>query len=215
MEWSGRLSREVFSGGALSELGSDLSLFEIRTHASEIASRFTGSRDVEPQPEEAATGIDIGATTRDFIARRLRSDFKGVPLEHLVADLFRAMGYHTRTTRAAGDGGIDVVAHHDELGIEPPILKIQVKARDAHVGADVVKAFSAMVHERDVGIFMTTGGFTQAATEFAGSRSNLRLMDGTTLIDLIQKFYDHLDARYRQMIPLRKVLIPDLTTQEI
>ena len=97
---------------------------------------------------------DIGETTRDFISRRIKTDLKGYALEPFVAALFRAMGYAAQATRRSRDDGVDVIAHRDELGIEPPILKIQVKAHEASIGADAVKAFYAMVEERDVGIFI-------------------------------------------------------------
>jgi restriction system protein len=54
----------------------------------------------------------------------MKADLKGHPLEPFVADLFRAMGYRAHATRSVRDDGVDVIAHRDELGIEPPILKI-------------------------------------------------------------------------------------------
>jgi restriction system protein len=218
VRWQGRLSRDLFSPGARFELSAVLSFFEIKTHAREILGRFAqpNTSDIVLPSSEAGQALctesahDLAEATRIFIARRLQSEFKGVPLEHLVADLFRAMGYRAHTTRASRDDGIDVVAHRDELGIEPPIVKIQVKARDANLGADMVKAFAAMVQDRDIGIVITTGGFTQAATDFAQSKCNLKLMDGVGLVELIQKFYDQLDVKYRRQIPLRQVLVPDL-----
>lgn len=86
------------------------------------------------------------------------------------------MGYKAHATRAVRDDGIDVIAHRDELGIEPPILKNTGEGAQTNMGADAVKAFYAMVHERDVGIFIATSAFTAAAREFARSKANLKLM---------------------------------------
>ena len=66
-----------------------------------------------------------------------------------------------------------------------------------------------MVHERDVGIFITTGNYTSSAREFARTKGNLKLVTGVELIELIQKYYDKLALKYRQQIPLRRVLVPD------
>jgi restriction system protein len=96
-----------------------------------------------------------------------------------------------------------VIAHRDELGIEPP-------AHEANIGADVVNAFYAMIHERDVGIFITTGGFTAAAQGFASARGNLKLLDGLEFVGLIEKYYDGLDLKFRKQIPLRRMLVPDI-----
>jgi restriction system protein len=215
VNWLGRLSRDAFSQGALYEVGSVLTLFEVKSFADEFLRKFSsayvngGLLAIEEDGDDTIVR-DIAETTRDFVSRRLRTDFKGYPLEPFVADLFSAMGYRSHATRGVRDDGIDVIAHRDELGIEPPILKIQVKAQENNIAADVVKAFYAMVEDRDVGIFITTGGYTQAASEFARTKGNLKLVDGVTFIDLIQRHYDRLDPKHRQQIPLRRVLVPDL-----
>ncbi len=218
VRWLASLSRDVFSQGALYELGSVLTLFELRNFAAEFTRRFeppsgdgaVKSLALNDDETEARVARDIAETTRDFIAKRIKTDLKGFPLEPFVADLFRAMGYNAHATRAVRDDGIDVIAHRDELGIEPPILKIQVKAHEGNVGPDLVKAFYAMVHDRDVGIFITTGGYTVAAQNFAGAKGNLKLVDGVEFVGLIEKYYDGLDLKFRKQIPLRRMLVPDV-----
>ncbi len=219
VRWLNSLSRDAFSQGALYELGSTLALFEVRNFAAEFIRRFeppAGSRFYKfaalgEDDTQARVARDIAETTKDFISKKIKTDLKGFPLEPFVADLFRAMGYNAHATRAMHDDGIDVTAHRDELGIEPPILKIQVKAHEANVGADLVKAFYAMIHERDVGIFITTGGYTAAAKNFAGAKGNLKLVDGIEFVSLIEKYYDGLDLKFRKQIPLRRMLVPDIS----
>jgi restriction system protein len=214
VRWLSKLSRDQFSQGALYELGSTLTLFEVKNFASEFIRKFEGlspQAPLNPEDEsENAAVIDVSETTRDFIARRIKTDLKGYPFEPFIADLFRAMGYHTRTTQSVRDDGIDVIAHRDELGIEPPIIKIQVKVQEANVSADTVKAFYAMVQERDVGIFITTGGYTGPALDFARTKGNLKLMNGVDLVELIENHYDRLESKHRTLIPLRRVLVPDV-----
>ena len=226
VRWLNSLSRDAFSQGALYELGATMTLFEVKTFATEFIRRFEppkgplggspggapGEKLSAPSDDDTQARVarDIAETTRDFISKKLKTDLKGFALEPFVADLFRAMGYNAHATRARLDDGVDVTAHRDELGIEPPILKIQVKAHEANVGADVVKAFYAMIHDRDVGIFITTGGFTAAAQGFASARGNLKLVDGLEFVGLIEKYYDGLDLKFRQQIPLRRMLVPDI-----
>lgn len=218
VRWLASLSRDVFSQGALDELGSVLTLFELRNFAAEFTRRFeppggdsaVKSLALNDDETEVRVTRDIAETTRDFIAKRIKTDLKGFPLEPFVADLFRAMGYNAHATRAVRDDGVDVIAHRDELGIEPPILKIQVKAHEGNVGPDLVKAFYAMVHDRDVGIFITTGGYTVAAQNFAGAKGNLKLVDDVEFISLIEKYYDGLDLKFRKQIPLHRMLVPDV-----
>jgi restriction system protein len=219
VRWLNVLSRDAFSQGALYELGSTLTLFEVSSFKAEFIRRFeppAGSMSdknaaVGEDETQARVARDIAETTKDFISKKLKTDFKGFPLEPFVADLFRAMGYNAHATRAMRDDGVDVTAHRDELGIEPPILKIQVKAHEANIGADLVKAFYAMIHDRDVGIFITTGGFTAAAKNFAASKGNLKLVEGVEFVSLIEKYYDGLDLKFRKQIPLRRMLVPDVS----
>ncbi len=217
VRWIAKKSRDVFSQGALYELGSTLTLFEVKSFAGEFRQKFE-SADARTETtsvtfdDESEGGIfrDITESTRDFIAKKIKTDLKGFPFEPFMADLFRAMGYQAHATRSVRDDGVDIIAHRDELGIEPPILKIQVKVVDANISADCVKAFYAMVQERDVGIFVTTGGYSSSATNFARTKGNLKLMGGAELVELIQKYYDNLDLKYRKQIPLRRVLVPDV-----
>ena len=44
------------------------------------------------------------------------------------------MGYRTRIAPEGPDGGIDNLTHKDELGFEPPIIKVQVKASEGNIG---------------------------------------------------------------------------------
>ena len=220
VRWLAQMSRDAFSQGALYELGSVLTLFEVKSFADEFMLRFetpTATGDAGGSGADETEEIvvkDIVETTRDFIFKRLKTDLKGFPLEAFVADLFRGMGYRAHATRAVRDEGIDVIAHRDELGVEPPILKIQVKAQESNISADQVKAFCAMVNDRDVGVYITIGGYTAPARDFARTKGNLRLIDGVEFIDLIQKHYDRLDHRHRRLIPLRQLLVPDVALDE-
>ncbi len=131
--WLGKRSRDEFSQGALYELGALMALFEVKSFVAEIWRGFEGAgpemedgSGVSEEEATAAVGRDIGDATRDFISRKIKTELKGFPFEPFIADLFRAMGYRARVTRKVKDDGVDVIAHRDELGIEPPILKIPV-----------------------------------------------------------------------------------------
>jgi len=67
-----------------------------------------------------------------------------------------------------------------------------------------------MVHDRDVGIFITAGGYTVAAQNFAGAKGNLKLVDGVEFVSDVEKYYDGLDLKFRKQIPLRRMLVPDV-----
>ena len=48
------------------------------------------------------------------------------------------LGYRTRVSPEGADGGIHIIAHKDKLGLEPPIIKVQVKSNDSDITPDKV-----------------------------------------------------------------------------
>lgn len=128
--------------------------------------------------------------------------------QHLVAGLLKAMGYHVAWVSPPGrDGGVDILAHNDPLGTRPPRIKVQVKRVSDRVDLDVVKSFVAVLDEDDVGLFVSTGGFTKAADEFARSHARRRvtLVHLERLVDLWIEFYGRLDDSARRRMPLTPI----------
>jgi len=153
---------------------------------------------------------DIEETTRDFVLKRLAQEVKGHPFAAFVAQLLGTMGYRTRISPEGPDGGIDIVAHKDELGFEPPIIKVQVKSGEGSVGDPAVSALYGKIGPTEFGLFVTLGSFTTPAINFAKSKSNLRLIDGEELVALIFQHYEHFDSRYKGLLPLRRVYVPEV-----
>lgn len=218
VKWLKHLPRTRFSQGALYETGSAMSFFQIKTYADEFLDALGGA-PVQPAPvgKDETVGIvadEIEQTTKDFVLKRLAQDLKGHPLAHFVAQLLNTMGYRTRVSEEGPDGGIDIVAHKDQLGLEPPIVKVQVKSTEGSVGDPVVSALYGKVAQGEFGLLVTLGTFTSQAQAFARSKSNLRLIDGEELVDLVLEHYDEFDARYKGLIPLKRIYVPELIEQE-
>lgn len=214
VKWLTSAPRTHFTQGALYEIGSALSFFQIKNYADEFRALAEG-KGVPPAPSVAddpsigAVRQDVEETTRDFIVKALAQETKGHPFATFVAELLRTMGYRTRVSPEGTDGGIDIVAHRDELGFEPPIVKVQVKSTEGKVGDPEVSALYGKVGSGEYGLVVTLGYFTPAATQFARSRSNLRLIDGDALVELTLTHYEELDAKYKAMIPLKRVYVPE------
>jgi len=64
-------------------------------------------------------------TTGDYIIRKLYTELDGDEFEHFVAHLLKCMGYLSCVSPKSGDGGVDVIAHSDLLGFQPPIIKVR------------------------------------------------------------------------------------------
>jgi restriction system protein len=124
--------------------------------------------------------------------------------QKLVADLLKAMGYYPFWIAPPGkDGGIDIVAHPDPLGTRPPRIKVQVKRQQQCICREGLSAFLAHVSEEDAGLFVSIGGFTRDAEEFARSqeRRKITLSELERLVDLGIAFYPKLDDLAREQLP--------------
>lgn len=215
VRWIKEVPRTAFSQGALYEIGSALSLFQVRNYADE----FRAVLDVTapaPVVEDDSTGYsaeDLVQTTRDFVLKRLSQDLKGHPLATFVGHLLTTLGYHVRVSIPGPDGGVDIVAHKDELGFEPPLVKVQVKSSPGTVGLSEVSALQGNVGQGAFGLLVTLGGYSPQARTFAQSKQNMRLIDGQELVDLILAHYDELGPTYKAVIPLRQVRVPISPTE--
>lgn len=212
VKWLCAMPRTHFTQGALYEIGSAMSLFQVKNYADEFIAAIEG-KPVAPTTTEdetiAVVAADIEQTTHDFILKRLAQELKGHPLAQFVAQLLGTMGYRTRVSPEGPDGGVDIIAHKDELGFEPPIIKVQVKSSEGNVGSPDVQALYGTVESREHGLLVTLGSFTPPARNFARNKSNLRLVDGDELVDLILQHYEELDSRYKGLIPLKRVYVPE------
>lgn len=129
-------------------------------------------------------------------------------LQDLVAALLEAMGYHVSWVAPPGkDRGIDILAWNDPLGTNPPRIKVQVKRRKDNIPVDELRSFLALINEDDVGIFVTTGGFTKDAEELSRSqeRRKITLLDSQKLVDLWIEYNDNLQKDKRNLLPLKPI----------
>lgn len=188
VKWLRAVPRTHFTQGALYEIGSAMSFFQVKNYADEVRAALEGKTTpatVAHDESIAAVSEDIVETTRDFIIKRLAQEVKGHPFADFVAHLLNTMGYRTRVSPEGADGGVDIVAHKDELGFEPPIIKVQVKSTEGSTGDPVVSALYGKVERGEHALVVTLGTFTPPAKTFAKSKSNLRLIDGDELVSLI------------------------------
>jgi restriction system protein len=128
--------------------------------------------------------------------------------QELVASLLRAMGYHVAWVAPPGkDRGIDILAWSDPLGTRPPRIKIQVKRHEENIRVQDLRSFLAVLGEDDVGISVTTGGFTKDAEEEARTqeRRKVTLIDLERLFDLWVEYYPKLDEPARRRFPIQPI----------
>jgi restriction system protein len=92
---------------------------------------------------------------------------------------------------------------------EPPIIKVQVKSSDGAIGDPTVSALYGKVAHQEFALLVSLGSYTTHAKTFARSKANLRLIDGDELVALILQNYEKFDSRYKAVLPLKHVYVPD------
>lgn len=217
VEWLRHVPRLKFTQGALYEIGSALSMFQVKTYAEEFRAAADGASipvsEAVDDATVAAVAEDIEETTGDFILKRLSRDLKGLALESFVVHLLECMGYHARLT-PPNEPSVDVIAHKDHLGIEPPIIKVQVKSGDNTVTDKDVSALYGKLSTGEYGLFITLSGYSPASRAFEQSKGNLRLIDGDEFVGLILAHYEGFDAKHKGILPLRRVYVPQAIESE-
>jgi len=106
--------------------------------------------------------------------------------EHLVRQLFVAMGAEAWTTLPSKDGGVDAVATSKNLFFGGVCL-IQAKRWTGLVGLESVHALTGFMadHNATTGVLVTTSWFGRASEQFA-KRNRITLINGAELKQLIK-----------------------------
>lgn len=214
--------RTNFSQSARYEVGAAVTVFRVKNHVDEFL-RFiedgpaaVPASPLEQPPEQAAEAAAeepsaerIETDTRDFVIGTLLGELEGSEFERFVAHLLEVMGYRTRVTQASGDGGVDIIAHRDPLGLEPPIIKVQCKRTTGNTGGpDVQKLMGTLsASGSELGLFVTLGSYSADARHIGRSRQDLRLINGNELVNLIFQHYEKFNPEYKRMLPMRSVYV--------
>ena len=172
--------------------------------------------DQSPDPE--GTGDEAEGETTTALEEAEEAAWSGIQehlsemnpydFQKLVSGLIQGMGYHVDHEAPPGpDGGIDVVAHTDPLGIHGPRIKVQVKRRADRLSVHEVRSFMAVLGDGDVGVFISTGGFTKDAETEARKQEKRRVMllDLKRFFDLWVTHYNDIPDAPQRLLPLRPV----------
>ena len=126
--------------------------------------------------------------------------------QNLVAALLRAMGYHTDFIAERGrDGGIDIVAYQDPLGVQTPRIKVQVKHYPTNpIAPEPIRSLKGLLNPgEEVGLFVTSGTFSSESRRFSRESSvHIKLIDGEELMRLWRLYYNKLNDEDKNILPL-------------
>ncbi|HPQ35567.1 MAG TPA: restriction endonuclease [Tenuifilaceae bacterium] len=153
---------------------------------------------LEQYQQQALDGL------RDYIVSKGPYDF-----QDMVAILLEAMGYFISFVSPQGkDGGIDILAYTDPLGVKLPRIIVQVKHRpDSSISSDDIQRLAGtMKRPSDVGIFVTSGTFSKPAImEARSSDKHIELIDFDRFIELWQEHYPKMSDEQKNIMPLQPI----------
>ena len=166
----------------------------------------------ETSDDDTAADDEAGTATYDngieLIKDRV-NQLEWEDMERLVACMLKAMGYCARITPKGPDGGRDVIASPDILGLESPRIIAKVKHRKGAMGAPAIRSFIAGLRPGDRGLYVSTGGFTKEA-RYEADRAYVpvRLLDLDSFVRNYVDIYDKVNDNDRAILPLTRVWLP-------
>ncbi|MGW4352259.1 restriction endonuclease [Nocardia sp. NPDC004582] len=129
--------------------------------------------------------IDVAATldSRPVLLQMTPTEF-----EHLVRQLFEAMGMQSWVTQQSKDDGIDAVAVNYDPVMGGECI-IQAKRYSKVVDIESVRALAGVMEDKHAsrGVLVTTSWFGQASRDFADRHRRIQLIDGSELKYLIKE----------------------------
>jgi restriction system protein len=163
-----------------------------------------GAAGVAPPPLvlETAEG-----DARSGIERFVRA-MSPYEFQDLIAALLRAMGYTIAFVSGQGtDGGTDILAYPDPMGAKTPHIRVQVKHRQEKATREEVAALRGIIrHGREIGLFVSSGGFTsEAVREARHGAVHIELMDWEAVLDKWLSHYEDMREGARRLLRLRPV----------
>jgi restriction system protein len=195
---------------------------ELDTAAAREYQAWRKARATIESEDIAAEELDLGGQlaqlheitledARDRSRQSIRDHVKSLdPFEFqdMVAALLKAMGYYISSKANPGkDWGIDLVAYKDPLGAELPRLKVQVKHTEAQIGRPEIQKFVGAIGHDDIGIFVSSGGFSSDARDAVRSHATAKvtLVDFDDMLALWTRFYETIDESDKRFLRLEPV----------
>lgn len=131
--------------------------------------------------------VDAYSVAADLDSRTVLVKQSPNEFEHLVRELFEAMGMKSWVTQASRDDGLDAIAVNPDP-VMGGLAVIQAKRYFKSVPVEAVRALWGTMEDKKAGtgILVTTSYFGKAGHDFAHRNERLRLIEGPELKHLIK-----------------------------
>lgn len=214
VDWKSVAPRDILTARTKHSLGSISTLFSVSDEVlAELKNATTSSPSLNNGENEDDESVSESreATAEDGIERIkdrvLQLEWDNVEL--LAAGVLRSMGYKTSMTRRGSDGGRDIIASPDGLGLESPRIVVEVKHRKGSISAPLLRSFIGGLRNTDSGLYISTGGFTKdALIEADRAIMPVKLLNLDQFVHLLVDNYDSADMETRTILPLVQIYWP-------
>ena len=121
--------------------------------------------------------------------------------EHLIDELYHAMGYKSELTPPRRDHGRDVLVSRLEPALRED-SRVECKLWRGRVGVQIARALLGVVSDEKAtkGVLVATGGFTRPTIDFADRNPRLELIGPDELMALLDR---HLGIHWATVVDLR------------
>lgn len=165
--------------------------------------------------EKRQTRVDISLTVENAQEKAWQqiwhflNQMNPVEFNQIVADLLRALDYHLDWVAPPRKkhGYIDMVAYPNPIGSSGARVKVHIQHQGQAATVEGIRAFMGELSVHDLGIFVSSGGFTDqvmSVVRFQEIR-NVRLITLENLYHLWVENYPQLSHEARQRFPLTPV----------
>jgi restriction system protein len=166
------------------------------------------ARDAHDRPPRGRGARELERECRHHILDALHRKFAGTRLANLVEEILKAQGFHTHRPDFMPEGGVDILAAPGPLNPGAPGLFVHVKSSDDAADMETYEALRDRMDSARAaqGVLLALGGFQDEVGDRArDSFFQVRLWDGSDLLDALLSIYERLPRSIQSQLPLRKV----------
>lgn len=120
-----------------------------------------------------------------------------IEFENMVKTLFIKMGFNAATTKASGDGGIDIVAINEQpITSGKYVIQCKRYGIGNNIGEPTIRELFGVMHAENAnkGILITTSEFTKQAVVFAKGKA-IELINGHDLQNLLNRYLTEIEDK--------------------
>ncbi|GAA1129515.1 restriction endonuclease [Citricoccus alkalitolerans] len=147
----------------------------------------------------------------DRVQAHVMAEFKEHDLTWLVSEILESHEFVCQVSPPGPDGGVDILAGKGPLGMDAPIVVVEVKSEAGPVDVKVVRGLHSARerHNADQALLVAWGGVNKSAKREISTDSKFRVWDGATLMAELFYAYEDLPPETKRRIPLTQAWVLD------